>query len=386
MIYSDEESEIESEYETYTEVYDCDDFGNEYNDTRYCISGGKIKNIDINELENRQSPVRKRFLIRSNNTPPTEYKSELIIKNINFKEEDEDVKEDVNLTNYLKWTKSSPISISTHENNNFPSLTSEISNKTLTKKSVWKRIDKAQFTKFTLFKQENTNNIITENTEITTVEIPNLYLSNKKKNKYCYFKEKCNNPNCKKAHSLEEFIPINCMYKTQESCNDYNNNCDLKHDDETIEDYLLKRKYINTYMHGKLLKVREKNSKKEIKPKNTKKEISIIENKPKTLSKTRICVHWKNGKCERGDKCNFAHGNDELMVKSCFFGLNCNNPKCQYTHPSREKTKMCSFWLKDGKCRNGDKCKFAHGENELQRIVCRFGQNCNKKDTCIFQH
>ncbi|KAG7674220.1 hypothetical protein Ndes2526B_g03977 [Nannochloris sp. 'desiccata'] len=29
-------------------------------------------------------------------------------------------------------------------------------------------------------------------------------------------------------------------------------------------------------------------------------------------SKTKICMRWQNGECRFGDRCNFAHGDDEL--------------------------------------------------------------------------
>lgn len=29
-------------------------------------------------------------------------------------------------------------------------------------------------------------------------------------------------------------------------------------------------------------------------------------------AKTKICMRWQNGECRFGDRCNFAHGDDEL--------------------------------------------------------------------------
>eukprot|EP00887_Chlorella_sp_A99_P000051 scaffold16.g51.t1 len=31
-------------------------------------------------------------------------------------------------------------------------------------------------------------------------------------------------------------------------------------------------------------------------------------------AKTQICLRWKNGECRFGDRCNFAHGEDELRT------------------------------------------------------------------------
>jgi len=56
------------------------------------------------------------------------------------------------------------------------------------------------------------------------------------------------------------------------------------------------------------------------------------------------CVHWERyGKCNFGDKCNFAH----------------------------EKTGVCTFYLNHGRCRHGDNCKYKHvrqNSRELEEI------------------
>mmetsp|Transcript_89198 Transcript_89198/g.158111 ORF Transcript_89198/g.158111 Transcript_89198/m.158111 type:complete len:339 (-) Transcript_89198:31-1047(-) len=52
------------------------------------------------------------------------------------------------------------------------------------------------------------------------------------------------------------------------------------------------------------------------------------------------------------------------------------------------KTKQCSFW-REGKCRRGDACGFAHGaeQNEhCKMILCRFHTAANFPDRCKYAH
>ncbi|KAK3284194.1 hypothetical protein CYMTET_8144 [Cymbomonas tetramitiformis] len=72
--------------------------------------------------------------------------------------------------------------------------------------------------------------------------------------------------------------------------------------------------------------------------------------------KTELCHSWvRQGSCKYGDNCTFAHGEHEIK----------NNVKAKMNH----KTKLCSNWLRDGSCAYGDRCGFAHGEHEVQRVT-----------------
>lgn len=48
------------------------------------------------------------------------------------------------------------------------------------------------------------------------------------------------------------------------------------------------------------------------------------------------------------------------------------------------KTQMCKYFL-EGKCNKGEKCNFAHGEQELKKIPCKFGFKC-RNESCTFFH
>jgi hypothetical protein len=65
------------------------------------------------------------------------------------------------------------------------------------------------------------------------------------------------------------------------------------------------------------------------------------------LSKTQLCKDYAMGGCDNPD-CMFAHGDNELRSTDMFF-----------------KKTLC-IWHEKGKCRNGERCRFAHGVKELR--------------------
>lgn len=67
--------------------------------------------------------------------------------------------------------------------------------------------------------------------------------------------------------------------------------------------------------------------------------------------KTAMCENFVQGKCQYGQKCNFAHGEEELRR---FAGKKNSN----------YKTVVCRSW-KAGSCQFGEKCRFAHGECDM---------------------
>jgi len=76
------------------------------------------------------------------------------------------------------------------------------------------------------------------------------------------------------------------------------------------------------------------------------------EPKPDIFRKTKMCMFFQQGNCQRGAACAFAHGDVEL------------NPL-----PDLSKTKLCPNMNKAGKCPRGDECMFAHSEAELRQYV-----------------
>ncbi|KAH8741737.1 hypothetical protein FG386_001311 [Cryptosporidium ryanae] len=101
--------------------------------------------------------------------------------------------------------------------------------------------------------------------------------------------------------------------------------------------------------------------------------------------RTKLCLMFSKGICRNGDKCKFAHGNEELRTpvnlkktKLCPFWLNstCNSGgNCPFAHGISElrvtndyyKTSVCRYWKMGVKCDAGVLCRHAHGETELRR-------------------
>ena len=72
----------------------------------------------------------------------------------------------------------------------------------------------------------------------------------------------------------------------------------------------------------------------------------------------------------------------------------------QYDADGKYKTELCKNWIETAKCRYEDKCRFAHGQDELQKkkglsrqyltSVCKnfleHPSKCTYGQRCIFQH
>jgi len=66
------------------------------------------------------------------------------------------------------------------------------------------------------------------------------------------------------------------------------------------------------------------------------------------MQKTKLCDFHREGRCRYGSGCAFAHSEEELK-----------------TLPDLRKTRICRAFTQ-GKCRDPD-CKFAHGQEELRQ-------------------
>ncbi|OII73983.1 uncharacterized protein cubi_02785 [Cryptosporidium ubiquitum] len=94
--------------------------------------------------------------------------------------------------------------------------------------------------------------------------------------------------------------------------------------------------------------------------------------------KTKLCLMFSKGACKNGDNCRFAHGNEDLR-----------------TPVNLKKTKLCPFWLSSA-CSIGENCPFAHGTTELRvtndfykTSVCRYwkmGVKCDAGVLCRHAH
>jgi hypothetical protein len=81
-----------------------------------------------------------------------------------------------------------------------------------------------------------------------------------------------------------------------------------------------------------------------------------------TTYKTRLCENFSKGTCAYGDKCNFAHGDAELVKRE---------------RPVSErppKTRFCASFKETGTCSYGVRCNFAHSESELVKKCNNCGE------------
>ncbi|KAI6646770.1 Protein TIS11 isoform X10 [Oopsacas minuta] len=76
-----------------------------------------------------------------------------------------------------------------------------------------------------------------------------------------------------------------------------------------------------------------------------------------TRYKTEICRSYEeSGICKYGDKCQFAHGQDEVRTTN--------------RHP-KYKTQMCRTFHSWGYCRYGPRCHFIHNEDAETLDIAR---------------
>lgn len=80
----------------------------------------------------------------------------------------------------------------------------------------------------------------------------------------------------------------------------------------------------------------------------------------KQLYKTELCESFTTkGQCKYGNKCQFAHGLQELKLKH---------------HSNNYRTKPCINWVKLGYCPYGKRCCFKHGDNKDIQIYLSAGK------------
>ena len=97
-----------------------------------------------------------------------------------------------------------------------------------------------------------------------------------------------------------------------------------------------------------------------------------ISNKPNnTKYKTILCKHFNTPQgCSYGEKCQFAHGNKELRLNNGQglpqglgfpeMGNKMQNSMINY------KIVKCKNFEKEGTCKYGNHCTFAHGDKDLR--------------------
>lgn len=81
--------------------------------------------------------------------------------------------------------------------------------------------------------------------------------------------------------------------------------------------------------------------------------------------KNRPCRYFVDGNCPYGDRCNFLHGNEEIVKTTSWD----SSAGVRGFSASKQtyKTRLCANWEKGEPCSFGNKCHFAHGPEELQK-------------------
>ncbi|KAJ1674638.1 hypothetical protein EV182_002865 [Spiromyces aspiralis] len=83
--------------------------------------------------------------------------------------------------------------------------------------------------------------------------------------------------------------------------------------------------------------------------------------KRETLYKTELCSSWtRNGQCRYGNKCRFAHGKCELRERP---------------RHHRYRTKLCRNFTAKGYCPYGDRCDFIHARAEGDGLASAHDQH-----------
>ena len=86
--------------------------------------------------------------------------------------------------------------------------------------------------------------------------------------------------------------------------------------------------------------------------------------------KTTLCKHYNTPQgCSYGDKCQFAHGQNELRLNNAqgFAQVPMGNPNnVKQNSMLNYKIVKCKNFEKDGSCKYGAHCTFAHGDKDLR--------------------
>ena len=91
-------------------------------------------------------------------------------------------------------------------------------------------------------------------------------------------------------------------------------------------------------------------------------------NKPNNAKyKTILCKHFNTPQgCSYGEKCQFAHGNKELRAFNSQMIPQMNNLTKSQNSILNYKIVKCKNFEKDGTCKYGQHCTFAHGDKDLR--------------------
>ena len=94
----------------------------------------------------------------------------------------------------------------------------------------------------------------------------------------------------------------------------------------------------------------------------------ILQESQNSRYKTVLCKHFDSPQgCSYGEKCQFAHGKHELRFLDNKISPNFSNKvTSNQRNALNYKIVKCKNWEKDGTCKYGGHCTFAHGSKDLR--------------------
>ena len=114
-----------------------------------------------------------------------------------------------------------------------------------------------------------------------------------------------------------------------------------------------------------------------------------------------VCWHWRQGNCFRGNSCNFSHVGHQKRVNStrtnesstqagdCHNGPSCQwkqQGQCRYFHQGVGVQKPQRVQGLHGRYQEVGGNHGAHQPRAHRRQLCRWNEQCFRKETCKFEH
>lgn len=75
--------------------------------------------------------------------------------------------------------------------------------------------------------------------------------------------------------------------------------------------------------------------------------------------KTVVCRHWVKGLCMKLDNCEFLHELNIERMPECRWGEKCQIPDCPFKHTKEQDRLECSYYNL-GFCMHGTGCRYRH--------------------------
>jgi len=82
---------------------------------------------------------------------------------------------------------------------------------------------------------------------------------------------------------------------------------------------------------------------------------------------SQVCLHWLKLLCLKGEKCEFLHRLDLDRLPECQMGMNCTIDGCELPHNDPDEKNLCSFY-EEGFCPYGPACDFKHTRRVKSRL------------------